>query len=613
MLNAPRSPFQQFGPFLPIFVILGLAIPAVLYLTIMVMIGWSTPVIGAKGLMGFDSTNAPIVLYESVETRAHFSRIGGNYDTLLNPWRTYFTERKRSYKVLTKAEDLAKLKTGVLVLPSALALSDAERDAILSFRDKGGSVLATWATGTRNERGEWVGWQLLEKLGATNVSEVPNELDARQLILTGESPLNHSQPAGQRLWMGKTAEALLRLKGEAAVGRLMNWARVPDDSRKAEGAVVYSESKETASRSVVFAFAESTWESRPFVAHLLIDDTFKWLRHEAVAVRSAWPEGKRAAQVIEMDTEEGFENALNFASQMQASKYPATFYVLTSSAKAAPLTLSTLAKNFEIAYHGDVHESFKDVLPAQQQKRMSTMLNDMAALLPGSQHRSGFRAPTEGYDVNTELNLHRFGIKHHAVDPQRSEGRLPLFAKLPEVLPEEDLILLPRTQRDDINLALHNMTVEQTTKALTDDFDEALGTGALGWLSVHSQNFQEAGTLAKAFPDYLSHIKKSNTKVWVASAGQVADWWRQRENFRLDSSYNGKRLDFDVTVKGVAPVIGASVIVMLPQKGLLPHVLGTKVGMEMPTVTLLDEYRALLVFKTLSPGNYGYQTTFAPK
>lgn len=613
MLKDLRSPFQQFGPFLPIFVILGLAIPAVLYLTIMVMIGWATPVIGAKGLMGFDSSSAPIVLYESAGTKAHFLGIGGNYETLLNPWRNYFSERNRSYKVLKSAEELAKLKTGVLVLPSALALSDAERNAILSFRDKGGSVLATWATGTRNERGEWVGWQLLERLGATSVSEMPNELETRQLVLTGESPLNHSQPAGQRLWMGKTSEALLRLKGESAVGRFMNWARVLDDSKKTEGAVVYSESKDTASRAVVFAFAESAWESRPFAAHILIDDTLKWLRHEAVAVRASWPDGKRAAQVIEMDTEEGFENSLNFAALMQASSYPATFYVLTSAAKAAPQALSTLSKNFEIAYHGDVHESFKDVAPAQQQKRMMTMLNDMAALLPKNQGRSGFRAPTEGYDANTELNLHRLGIRHHAADPQRSEGRLPLFAKLPEVSPDEDLVVLPRTQRDDINLALHNMTVEQTTKALSDDFDEAVGTGALGWLSVHSQNFQATGTLAKAFPDYLSHVKKNDTKVWVASAGQVAQWWRQREKFKLDSSYNGKRLDFNVTVKGEAPVAGASVIIMLPQKGMLPHVLGTKVGMEMPSVTLLDEYRALLVFKTLNPGNYGYQTSFAPK
>jgi peptidoglycan/xylan/chitin deacetylase (PgdA/CDA1 family) len=613
MLHQEGSPFKSVAPFLPTFLILGIAIPSVLFLTIMVMIGWPTPVIGARGFMSFDSSSATVYLYESEGTSAHFAKVGGNYETLLTPWRDYFAERKKSFKQLKTPGEIAKLKTGVIILPSALALSTVEKDAILAFRDKGGSVLATWATGTRNEQGDWVGWDFLERLGATVLAEMPNDSDSRQLVLTGESPLSYSHPAGQRLWMVKTSEALLRLKGEAAVGRFMNWARIADDAKKAEGAVVYSEAKTTASRAVVLAFSESAWESRPFAAHILLDDTLKWLLHEAVAVRASWPEGKRAAQVIEMDTEEGFENALNFAALMQASKLPATFYVLTSAAKGSPQALTTLAKSFEIAYHGDVHDSFKELSPTLQQQRITTMQGDMVALLPNNKNITGFRAPKEGYDANTELSLHRSGFKHHAVDPQRSEGRLPLFAKLPEVPPEEDLIVLPRTQRDDMNLALHNMTVEQTSKALIDDFDEALGTGSLGWLSVHSQNFQPTSHLALAFPDYLTHVKKNSGKVWMATGGKVSDWWRRREQFKLDSSFNGKRLDFSITVKGESAINGASVIVMLPQKGLLPHVLGTKVGMELPTVTLLDDYRALLVFSSLSPGNYGYQTTFAPK
>jgi peptidoglycan/xylan/chitin deacetylase (PgdA/CDA1 family) len=613
MLHERGSPFKAIGPYLPTFLILGIAIPSVLFLTIMVMIGWATPVIGARAFMNFDRSSAAVYLYEAEGTHAHFAKVGGNYETLLTPWRNYFTERKRSFKQLKSPVEIAKLKTGVIILPSALALSSEEKNAILAFRDKGGSVLATWATGTRDGKGDWVGWDFLERLGAAVISEMPNDSDSRQLVLTGESPLSHSHPAGQRLWMVKTSEALLRLKGESVAGRFMNWARIPDDARKAEGAVVYSEAKDTASRAVVFAFSESAWESRPFSAHILLDDTLKWLQHEAVAVRASWPEGKRAAQVIEMDTEEGFENALNFAALMQASKLPATFYVLSSAAKGSPQVLATLDKSFEIAYHGDVHDSFKDSAANLQKKRIATMQSDMAALLPNNKNITGFRAPKEGYDTNTELSLHSLGLKYHAADPQRSEGRLPLFAKLPEVPPEEDLIVLPRTQRDDINLALHNMTVEQTSKALIDDFDEASGTGALGWLSVHSQNFQPTSHLALAFPDYLAHVKKNRSKVWFTTGGQVSDWWRRRDQFKLDSSFNGKRLDFNITVKGKSAVSGASVIIMLPQKGLLPHVLGTKVGMELPTVTLMDEFRALLVFETLSPGNYSFQTTFAPK
>ena len=161
MLHEKGSPFKAVGPYLPTFLILGIAIPSVLFLTIMVMIGWATPVIGARGFLSFDSSSASVYLYEAEGTHAHFAKVGGNYETLLTPWRDYFTERKRSFKQLKTPSEIAKLKTGVIILPSALALSSMEKNAVLAFRDRGGSVLATWATGTRDEKGAWAGWDFL--------------------------------------------------------------------------------------------------------------------------------------------------------------------------------------------------------------------------------------------------------------------------------------------------------------------------------------------------------------------------------------------------------------------------------------------------------------------
>jgi peptidoglycan/xylan/chitin deacetylase (PgdA/CDA1 family) len=611
--DSSKSPFKRIGPLMPTIAILGVAIPALLYVIIMVTLGWAYPILGAKAATTFNSANATIYLYESPATKDHFTKIGGNYETLLTPWRNYFSERRRNYKVINTDTALAKIKTGVLVLPSALALSDSERSSISKFRASGGSVLATWATGTRNDRGEWAGWQLLEQLGATYIGDIPKEAETRQLILNGESPLSHSHPAGHRIWMERTPELLLRIQGEMAAGRLMNWARIPDDSRKQEGAIVYSEAPDTGARAAVFAFSENAWESRPFATQVVIEDTMKWLLHEAVAVRAAWPNGKRAALVIEMDTEEGFPNSLEFASLMLKNGLPATCYVLTSVAKTFPQILTSLARGCEIAYHGDVHDSFKGLASTVQQKRILDMKADMAALLPNTATIQGFRAPTEGYDKTTESLLHKNGFKHHAADPQRSEARLPIFAGIAEADPTNDLIILPRTQRDDINFAVQNLSAEQTSKALIDDFDEALKTGGLGWLSVHSQNFAASSTLATAFPEYLTHVRKHNSKVWAATANQVADWWRNRDRFKLDTAYNGRLFDLNVTIKGSDQLEGVSVVVMLPKKGYVPNVSGTKVGMPQPTVSVIDDYRAMLVYGPLAPGNYSYQVTFAPR
>ena len=241
---------------------------------------------------------------------------------------------------------------------------------------------------------------------------------------------------------------------------------------------------------------------------------------------------------------------------------------------------------------------------------MQIMRGELATVMTDTKAVTGFRAPLESYDATTEQLLHRFGIRHHTVDPGRSDARLPVVARLAGVAPDDALIILPRTQRDDINLSRQNLSVEQTTRNLIDDFDLAVDSGALGLLSVHSQNFHPESVLIKAMPGLIDRIKQRRNQVWLASATQVADWWRERAHFKLSSVNTGKRLEFDITVEGSKPLNGATLIIMLPQKGVLPSIQSMKTGLPKPTVTALDDYRAAVMFSSLKPGNYSYQATF---
>ena len=604
--------FKRIGSWLPTLIILGLAVPLLVYLGIMQSMGWRTPVLGVRGVIAYvTSGESDVMLYSSPNSRAYLAGIGGNYETLLVPWRTYFLDRKLAVKEIQDASLLRNIKKGVLVLPSAIALSEEERNDILAFRAKGGAILTTWATGTRNDKGDWEGWQFLEKLGAKVLGEIASDAEVNHLILTGESPVSHTHPAGQRIGLGKTSESLLRATGEMVAGRFMNWARITDASRRNEGAIVYTESSGDSGRVVFFAFAESTWESRPYPAYVFIDDTLKWLQREPSIVLAAWPNGKRAAQVIEMDTEDGFANALPFASIMQALDYPATFYVLTSVGKLFPDVLTALARDFEVGYHGDVHDSFKGQTAAVQEQRMQNMRAEMATVIPDTKAITGFRAPTEGYDATTDQLLPKYGIRHHVSGPNDTEGRLPFIAKIEGLAKEDALVVLPRTQRDDINLNWEKLSAEQTTQALIDDFDLVVDTGAFGLLSIHSQNFKPDGTLTKAMPGFLVHTKQRRGLVWKARAGEVADWWRERERVKISYSNSGKRIQFNITVTGTKPVNGASFVMMMPQKGLLPIVQPTRIGEVKPVVSAIDNYRATILFDSLPPGNHVYQATFA--
>ena len=607
-----RSVFRRVGTYMPVMLILGLALPILVFVMMMQVNGWKTPMLGFNAMVGVVApASTKLILYASPSSRLYFSKIGGDYDNLLNPWRLYFKDRGLNVTELKDPAELNKQSEGVLIVPSALSLSDQEREAISGFRAKGGGVLATWATGTRTGSGDWAGWQFLESLGAKSAGEIPPDSESRQLTLTGESPLTFQQPAGARIWMGKTTESLLRLTGESVAARFMNWPRVPEGDRLNEGAIVYSDAGSSAGRAVVFAFAETSWESRPFMAHQVFDDTLKWLQRQPSVVRAAWPNGKTSAQVMEMDTEQSFQNASAFAAMMKSIGYRSTFYLLTSVAVQFPEVTKALARDFEVGYHGDIHVSFKDQPIYTQEQRILNMKAELASVLSDTSTVTGFRAPTEGYDAATELLLHKHGIRHHAADPSRLEGRVPTLVKMQGVPVEDALIVLARTQRDDINLYWEKLDVIQTTKALVDDFDLAADTGALGFLSIHSQNFDEGSVLRQAMPAFLTHLQTRRNQVWLASSGQVAQWWRDRERITISSSIAGKRLDFNVTVKGTQPVNGATFVIMLPQKGLLPSVRSTKIGQVVPRVVMFDDYRAVLIFESLKPGDYVFQASFS--
>ena len=611
-----RRAQRRIGPYLVSLVVIGLAMTVLVYLSSMQVLGWKTPVLnlgrfsGAPAALGIGTSQQDVVLYASPNTKEYFVGIGANYDRLLTPWRSYFNNRHASFQEISETAQLRQVNAGVLILPSAVALSAQERSDILQFRSRGGAVLATWATGTRGASGDWQGWQFLENIGAKSMGEIALEPEARHLVLNGESPLSHSQPAGQRIVLSKVSERLLRLQGEGTAARIMNWSRIPDAERKNEGAVIFSETSIEAGRSALFAFAESTWESAPEPIYALVDDTLQWLQRRPAIMRSAWPYGKHAAQVIEMDTEEGFPNALRFAAMMQEMSYRGSFYILTSVGKQFPEVLTSLSRDFEIGYHGDIHTGFKGQSAQQQQQRIETMRTEMAAVLPEIKSFTGFRAPIESYDGTTEALLQKAGLRHHVTDPSRTEARLPSFAKIDGVAPQDTLIILPRTQRDDINLAKENLTIEQTRQALIDDLDLTESMGALGLLSVHSQNYAADGVLTQAMPGYLAQLKLHRDQFWLASAGQVADWWRERERFKLSSKARGKVLDFDVTIAGKSAFSGASLIVTLSKKGVLPTLQGLKVGMPKANVQKIDDYRAAIVFDTLNPGNYAYQASF---
>jgi peptidoglycan/xylan/chitin deacetylase (PgdA/CDA1 family) len=571
----------------------------------------------------------PIYLYSSPITKAFFAANGTNYDTLKGHWEEFLrTHHQRSSRQISRAELLEGLKPGVLLLGSAVLLDAKEREAISRFGDSGGAIVASWGTGARDGKGQWAGYGFVEGLFDIKIKGViANGKNERFLNTFGDHPLSGLLPAGERIFMGDGAEQPLRIDGPQLAGRYFDWGRMPT-AKDSNGAVAFTE--KNGSRRVYLSFAESSWDydERKALPRLL-NGVFAWVRRQPQIMKAAWPDGAQSAQLLEMDTEDKYPNAEGFAKDLEANGLRGTFYSLTSIALKHKDVVDRLAAKHEIGYHAEVHTGFKGKSEAAQTDRLKTMVDHMKEMV-GSRALpkvTGFRAPTESYDPTTEKVLRSLGVKHHVVDPSATESRLPFFSKSEIVLGSEDaIVVLPRTQLDDLNYLGLKLSLEQATALIGLDFDYLHEAAALGVLSVHSQNYGTEGLMTQLAPVYLKQLQAHRKDVWTATGGEIEAWWRARERVLLNAALdetgkpaprdatvnNLKTLDF--TVKAPGNVRGLSFIVSHPAKGVMPKIsqaTGAAAALPLPEVRAIDAFRSSIVFPTaLAAGQYGYSVGF---
>lgn len=554
-----------------------------------------------------------IFLYRSPLTATFFAQNGTDYDTLLVRWHDYLKRYGKDSRDVTRSQLLAGLPKGVLVLGSAVLLDDSERNAIAKYVEEGGSILATWGTGARDGRGHWAGYSLIERLADMKVGGLLKREDNDWFLNTfGDSPLTWPQAAGRRFYMGKTAESPLRISGTNLAGRYLDWARTPNPT-KTNGSIAFSEKGQ--SRRAYLSFSESSWEyisSDEF--YPMLDAIIDWLRHHPRVFKAAWPNGHLSGHLIEMDTEDKYENAIHFAHDLEEIGAAGTFYSLTSISRKHPELVTRLAQHHEIGYHADVHVGFKGKTEDEQTRRIKSMIAQMTGSVGDAltSQVTGFRAPTESYDATTERILRKNGISHHVTHPSASEARLPYFSDAESNIgTDERIVGLPRTQGDDLNyqaLKLPNPVVESMMLAEADMLFEM---GALGVMSVHSQNYGDDGLMAYAMPPYLRRLAERRATAWVATGKEIATWWHARERVLLKDTTAGKSPTLHFSVRTPGDIRGLTFMVTHPSREQVLKAI-SPLGSAIPAhkIKRIDDYRSAVIFERLDVGDYNFELQF---
>jgi hypothetical protein len=558
--------------------------------------GWVTSVAAQT------TPSPPIFLYFSPTTDHWLQTTGQSYEASFKSWRRYLKKYGSGAKEVDKNQLLA-IGSGpaVLILPNCVALDSQEREAITRLANRGVSLFATGWLGTRNEHGALVGNDFLHQTFNVKTHGTFQSDDGLFMLPFGDGPLTWPLPAGRRMDLGDQINTAIRVESENVGAVMLGWDRIMD--QKPHGVLAFNET--SASRQVFLGLTENVWPVRlDSGEQAMLDAAMAWLRRQPQAFKAAWPNGYQAAHLIEMDTEDKYYAASNLADHLEKYGFRGTFYSLTSEVVRYPdVARDLLKRGHEIAYHADVHYGFGRQPVKEQELRIQFMIEQMRSVIGDRvKEATGFRAPTESYDVNTEALLRKYGLRHHAADPAASEDRLPFFSIAEKNLDTDDaLVVLPRTQWDDVNFTYLRIPPDMVSRILEYDLNIAIRSGGFSLLSVHSQYYIDDGLMNGLMEPYIRKVATFKDRLWVARGDAITQWWRDRAKVQVRQSPATDNIG--LSLKTPREVKGVSIFVTLPRRNA--QVIwkpDARSGTAQYHLKPIDPFRTALIFDLLPPG-----------
>lgn len=606
-----RPAYRKIGVYLLGLTAALLSVSVLVYSLMMQGIGWPIDLsdVASKRAMELTHHKINIQLYAAESTREYFEKAGGNYQNLLSPWQNYFRQKELPYSLISQPDQILAVPNGILVLPSAVALSETELRAIFNFQKQGGSLLLTWATGTRHADGSWRSWDFLEKISNSKfIGEHKPDTPLRYLFLRGESPLTHELDSGQSVWLGNTHDTFLRLRSLESDAWFLDKNNTPPRRDSfAEGAILHTEATPDMGRAAVFCFPETTWEYQPHRISKILDGTLDWLARIPTLKRSLWPQAREAAQIVTIDlTGSSIENAINIRKQLGAQQIPVSYLVdeniLTDAAwnqnsgpKASFETLRTLRPSPD---PGKPNATTANIALT----RAATTTQDPSSSISLGIHTGALQMGAQP--------LHAAGYRHQVNHAGEWNSRQPQFAALEKNIQGDRFVVLPDGQESVTAMIRSSKSESEQQSVFALDLLLTRESSSLGFFNLQSDEFNSQGVPLPSVTRHLGSMKEQHQSLWLATANDVSQWWRKRENFKLRTRYTKVRIEFDITILGNSTFEGASLVLQLPQKGKLPRVKGQKIGSPDPTVNLRSPYVAIISFEPLKPGNYAYTASF---
>lgn len=557
-----------------------------------------------------------VLLYAPAATQAYFAKRAIDAKPHAQAWESFLRKYRIPFETALSVELLESTQAAVLLLPSAVVMTDREMKAVENFRANGGAVLATWQTATRDEKGEWRGYAFMESALDVKVAGSTEADEEESFVMPyGDNTVAHSLPAGLRIWTERVKDWYpLRMSGQNPAAQVMDWSRKVTPG-KPGAAIVFGERTSAAgkhSRAVVFGFPERLWISAdPKALDALAHNALTWLLRIPDAYLPAWPHPFGSAFVLAVDlADTPADTDPNIGKLVGDLGGKASYYVLTEQATpSAPILKKIQSLGHELGYLGDRFDGFKNQSSAKQGKRIDTMLAEMkSAAVDVAAAGAGFHAPMEAYDKTTEKILQERGFGHFIVGPDASDARLPFFASASTAAAKGAgaMLLLPRTQNGPEDLLGEGDPVVGMN-AFLGELDLADKMGGLSVVRILGQTVVTDPQMA----EIAARLKALRERMWLATAGQVTEWWRARDAISASVDTNTAPPLLTVRIKGDKPLPRpAAVWVNLPEPDSALRLAADGAIKELPKTSKVDPWRDAIVLDGLAPGEYRWRLYF---
>lgn len=558
-------------------------------------------------------TGISVWLYVSQASQAQLMRLGTDPTTSMRIWENYFSVNKIPFARISGAADLNRVTpSGVLLLPSTVVLSESEQQAVFQWRNRGGSVLSTWLTASHSDTGMPLGDAFMRDVLDVQVAgSTQDETDDTYMIVHGDNPVSKNLPAGTRVWLERVPNQLpLRLVGKQEAAQIMSWSRT-NDAKKPSGLLAFNERKMPSgrySRTVTLGYPEQNWlRSDPKQLSAIHDGILSWLWRRPDAYLGAWPYPYQSGFLVAVQAAEPVADVdVPFAKAISEMGGHATYYVLGQNAARALAGIKAVtALGHDIAYLSDTFDGFKGQSEAIQSERLDTMQKQLAEAKVGVSPPAGFSAPMDSYDKTTTRLLIERQFASFLAFMEVSESALPLVAsRNADGLAQT--VVLPRTLIGPEEAIEQGDPVEEL-----DSYLKLLGLSVdMGGLVVMRLPTKTILS-AEQTKQVLDRMASLRTRVWMASANQIAQWWRSRERVTvsLQAHPRGQLLRATVAA-GQESLQPLTIWVNLPRPNTRVRLQAVNKGDKLPPVVGVDAWRSAVVLSAPAVGVYEWLLEF---